>query len=203
MNKKELYRMTEHDVHQILENVKRRVLREGTADWESLNTWNDIRERIGDEGMLDYLWDYMDSDTIHDFLNYAKQQLLADGYDLDGDGEDDEYEDEEEGLFDESEDLEDIHEDEFEEEENNVDTEEIANAFAHLRSHIFEMPNGDVIGFDYDEHNNMMYAGYVTNGGCSREYELEYDPSFDIDGNLEGLYEMLMETGEFYSDDEE
>lgn len=50
------------------------------------------------------------------------------------------------------------------------------------------------MGIVYDPQENLLYCGSVTNSGVFREAEIEYDHSFDLDGNLEALMEVLSQN---------
>lgn len=70
-----------------------------------------------------------------------------------------------------------------------------------MRSNMLEMPNGDALYVDYNPDTNELYAGYGTNAGVAPRYTIEYDVDFDLDQNLQALYDKIMESGEFYEDD--
>lgn len=66
----------------------------------------------------------------------------------------------------------------------------------------YQNAEGDTAGYyglEYDPQSNKLYAGYVTNSGSSREFEVDYDLERPLDYNLEGIYEAvvngLMEQG--------
>jgi len=83
--------------------------------------------------------------------------------------------------------------------------EEVAAKFHELctrRDPIIQFENGKYIYIDYDPKTNKFYAGGVTNTGMSHEYEQDYDFDFSFDQNLEGLYEMLLQSGDFDDDEE-
>lgn len=80
MTKKQLFRMTEADVKQVMASVLKRVLKEGTTETSDLSTWEDYKEMIGADAMLDLIYNYLNSDQIRDLLDYIGSQLDADGY---------------------------------------------------------------------------------------------------------------------------
>lgn len=80
MAKKQLFRMTEADVKQVMASVLKRVLKEGTTETSDLSTWEDYKEMIGADAMLDLIYNYLNSDQIRDLLDYIGSQLDADGY---------------------------------------------------------------------------------------------------------------------------
>ena len=81
--------------------------------------------------------------------------------------------------------------------------EEVSQQINNMRSNMFEMPNGDVMYVGYDPKTNELYAGGATNSGIIRDYVIEYDLSQSLDYNLEGLYDTMMESGDFYADDDD
>lgn len=57
----------------------------------------------------------------------------------------------------------------------------------------FEFDNGDYYGIDFDEENQILFAGSISNAGVSRNVEIEYDTDKSIGGNLEALYSKCVE----------
>ena len=51
----------------ITESV-RKIIKEGTNDPEVYEGWERLRETMGDAQMLDELFQYLDADTIRDFI---------------------------------------------------------------------------------------------------------------------------------------
>lgn len=79
---KQKLRLTETDMHRIIESVSKRILTEGSYETGDAVTWDRIKDMIGAEPMLQLLWNYLDVDQIRDFLDYAKREVDADlGYD--------------------------------------------------------------------------------------------------------------------------
>ena len=58
---------------------------------------------------------------------------------------------------------------------------------------MFEFDNGDYLYIDYDEKNNILYAGHATNTGIMREVEIEYDKEESLYTNLEKLYDACID----------
>ena len=55
----------------ITESV-RKIIKEGTNDPEVYEGWERLRETMGDAQMLDELFQYLDTDTIRDFIETTK-----------------------------------------------------------------------------------------------------------------------------------
>lgn len=55
----------------ITESV-RKIIKEGTNDPEVYEGWERLRETMGDAQMLDELFQYLDADTIQDFVETTK-----------------------------------------------------------------------------------------------------------------------------------
>lgn len=55
----------------ITESV-RRIIKEGTSDPELYDEWEKLRITIGDAQMLNELFQYLDADTIQDFVETTK-----------------------------------------------------------------------------------------------------------------------------------
>ena len=55
----------------ITESV-RKIIKEGTNDPEVYEGWERLRETMGDAQMLDELFQYLDADTIRDFIETTK-----------------------------------------------------------------------------------------------------------------------------------
>lgn len=49
----------------------------------------------------------------------------------------------------------------------------------------------DELGFVQD--GKELYAGYITNSGCNKQWIIEYDDTFTLDENLQMLYEYIDE----------
>lgn len=57
----------------------------------------------------------------------------------------------------------------------------------------FEMDNGELIYFQYNENTNKVECGSVCNAGLIVEYRFTYDKDLPLDVNLQGIYEQLSE----------
>ena len=58
---------------------------------------------------------------------------------------------------------------------------------------IFEFPNGEYFYIGVDKEKETMYAGHATNNGIIREFEIDYDFDDTLDGNLNRLYEYIID----------
>lgn len=76
---KNLYRITENDLKVIMESVTKRVLKEGSSETEDLHTWEDIKETIGADTMLDMIWNFLDVDQLKDLMSSMIRQCEMDG----------------------------------------------------------------------------------------------------------------------------
>lgn len=61
-------RLTEGDLHRIVKESVNRIIKEGTTDRDVQSMWDEAQEMMGAESMLEALYDYLDSDTIEDFV---------------------------------------------------------------------------------------------------------------------------------------
>lgn len=52
--------------------------------------------------------------------------------------------------------------------------------------------NGHELGVVYE--NNQLYAGFISNAGCNKEWIIDYDHDFTFDQNLEALVELITEN---------
>ena len=67
MNKK-LIRLTEQDLHRIIKESVNNILKEGTTDQEVNDMWEQAKEIMGADSMLEALYAYLDCDAIEDFI---------------------------------------------------------------------------------------------------------------------------------------
>lgn len=58
---------------------------------------------------------------------------------------------------------------------------------------MFEFDNKDYLYINYDEKNNILYAGHATNTDIMREVEIEYDKEESLYTNLEKLYDACID----------
>ena len=61
------------------------------------------------------------------------------------------------------------------------------------REPIIEFPNGEYFYVVKDDDKNTIYAGGATNTGVFREFEIDYDADETLDGNLQRLYDYIIE----------
>ena len=78
--------------------------------------------------------------------------------------------------------------------EDNYDLEEEFDPMKDARSNILEFPNGgDSIVLNVEYKDGKLIAGSATNAGIIPEFEIEYDKDFDLDWNLNVLYNVIVE----------
>lgn len=88
-------RLNENTLKQIVAESVMRMLKEGLVTNDpNIDKWYEARQIMGAEQMLDALFQYLDGDTIRDFIDTLDREYEIWGYD-------DEEEDEEEDLDDE------------------------------------------------------------------------------------------------------
>lgn len=61
-------RLTEGDIHRIVKESVNKIIKEGTTDRDVQSMWDEAQEMMGAESMLEALYDYLDCDTIEDFV---------------------------------------------------------------------------------------------------------------------------------------
>lgn len=61
-------RLTEGDLHRIVKESVNKIIKEGTTDRDVQSMWDEAQEMMGAESMLEALYDYLDCDTIEDFV---------------------------------------------------------------------------------------------------------------------------------------
>lgn len=84
-----------------------------------------------------------------------------------------------------------------------IGNEAVKKQFDGMRSHTLEMPNGTVLGVDYDPSTNEMLAGGITNAGLAPEHRSDYDHSITLDENLQNFSEELMSMEEYQVQEED
>ena len=84
-----------------------------------------------------------------------------------------------------------------------IGNEAVKKQFDGMRSHTLEMPNGTVLGVDYDPSTNEMLAGGVTNAGLAPEHRSDYNHSITLDENLQNFSEELMSMDEYQAQEED
>lgn len=83
-----------------------------------------------------------------------------------------------------------------------IGNEAVKKQFDGMRSHTLEIPNGTVLGVDYDPSTNEMLAGGITNAGLAPEHRSDYDHSITLDENLQNFSEELMSMDEYQVQEE-
>lgn len=76
----------------------------------------------------------------------------------------------------------------------------VAEQFVEMtakRMPIFEMDNGNVLQVQYNKETDHLDVGTVTNIGLAVKHSFEYDHSFTLDANLQGVHEQLSEMSEY------
>ncbi len=83
--------------------------------------------------------------------------------------------------------------------------ENVAKQFSDSKSKIpaFTMPNEDVLYFQYNQENNKIEVGTVTNIGLSVQHSFDYDVDHTLDDNLDNVYEQLSELPEYQMAEEQ
>jgi len=89
---KKIVRLTEQDLHRIVNESVKRMLKEGHYSSDSAQKWDQIREMVGDEAMIQELWNYLDADSIDDFIEHMDRYYELN---LDSPEEEEEFEDDE------------------------------------------------------------------------------------------------------------
>ncbi len=110
-------RLTEGDLHRIVKNSvnrilkeskpnRRRMIREGHSEGEWLERWDQLIEILGEDGMLQELWNCLDGNEIEEDIRWiARQHDLEDElglieYDDEDDIDDEEYDYDDEEPYD-------------------------------------------------------------------------------------------------------
>lgn len=70
----------------------------------------------------------------------------------------------------------------------------IKELISKMRSNILDMSEygKGILYVDYCEKTNELFAGGCTNCGIKKQYSVEYDLNKDLDFNLEGLYDTII-----------
>lgn len=78
--------------------------------------------------------------------------------------------------------------------EDKESDEEEFDPMKDARNNILEFPNGgDSIVLNVEYKDGKLIAGSATNAGIIPEFEIEYDKDFDLDWNLNVLYNVIVE----------
>lgn len=56
---------------------------------------------------------------------------------------------------------------------------------------------GHELGVVYE--NGKLYAGFISNAGVSRDWEMQYEQDFSWEWNLEALCDLITETWDYES----
>lgn len=67
---KRVYRLNESDLHRMVENSIKRIIKESTTDSTDLAAWERCKETAGTDTMLDELEKWLDADEYHEFLEH-------------------------------------------------------------------------------------------------------------------------------------
>lgn len=86
---KKLIRLTESDLHRIVKESVKRTLKEGHYSSDSAQKWDQVREMVGDDAMIQELWNYLDADSIDDFIKHMDRNYELN---LDSPEEEEEFE---------------------------------------------------------------------------------------------------------------
>lgn len=76
--------------------------------------------------------------------------------------------------------------------------QQIRAEYDNLRSHSIMAPDESCeLGFVYDPNTNELYAGYISNTGCNKQWVIDYDVDFSMDENIQALYDKICDEGEW------
>lgn len=92
---KKVVRLTEQDLHRIVKESVKRMLKEGHYSSDSAQKWDQVRGMVGDDAMIQELWNYLDADIIDDFIKHMDRNYELD---LDSPEEEEEFEEDEDEL---------------------------------------------------------------------------------------------------------
>lgn len=84
-----------------------------------------------------------------------------------------------------------------------IGNEAVKKQFDGMSNHTVEMPDGTVLGVDYDSSTNELIAGGITNAGVIPEHSHNYDHSITLDENLQNFSEELMSMDEYQAQEED
>ena len=88
-NKNNKIVLSEEALQNIIKEEVNKILKEGSTDQNVYNKFLDAKETLGADTVLDAIWNYLDSDTLENIVNWLNQD-----YEL-WDDEEDSYEEEE------------------------------------------------------------------------------------------------------------
>lgn len=84
-----------------------------------------------------------------------------------------------------------------------IGNEAVKKQFDGKSDHTVEMPDGTVLGVDYDSSTNELVAGGITNAGVIPEHCHSYDHSITLDENIQNFSEELMSMEEYQVQEED
>lgn len=84
-----------------------------------------------------------------------------------------------------------------------IGNEAVKKQFDGMSDHTVEMPDGTVLGVDYDSSTNELVAGGITNAGVIPEHCHSYDHSITLDENIQNFSEELMSMDEYQVQEED
>lgn len=84
-----------------------------------------------------------------------------------------------------------------------IGNEAVKKQFDGMSDHTVEMPDGTVLGVDYDSSTNELVAGGITNAGVIPEHCHSYDHSITLDENIQNFSEELMSMEEYQVQEED
>ena len=82
-NKKTMKKRTinEQQLRRVIRVAARKLIKEGTTDNAYLGYWEDVKELIGADRMVDFLWNYLNADQIRNFIEWIDRIVYGDsGY---------------------------------------------------------------------------------------------------------------------------
>lgn len=78
---KQTIRLNENDLHKIIAESVKRVLKEGTSDVEVQEKWNWILDNFGAEQMLDCIYAWSSSDQLEQYIKWFESEDYLQGFD--------------------------------------------------------------------------------------------------------------------------
>ena len=100
---KKQIRLTESDLRNIIGKSVMKILNEGsTSDTGVPTAWDNLKEMIGADAMIDAIWNYADSDTLQKYVDWMIDDFELDHGEVYGEEEDFDDESDEEYLDDTS-----------------------------------------------------------------------------------------------------
>ena len=84
--KKNKVKLTEDGLKKIINESIKRVLKEGHWNSDVYREFSELREILGDDTLINEMYDWMDGDEIEEFIQNTKRM-----HDLDGSDEQEDY----------------------------------------------------------------------------------------------------------------